>query len=288
MENNTCKFPCNIPNCETCYSSTLCSKCKTGYEFNGVSCIFRCDISNCLICNDFNICIQCKNRYYLNLKGFCSECNIVHCKTCSINNNDKTCWECENDYKLENNECIQIKNSETKDDKSSNNKKLIIWLIITFIIILSLCILIIYLIYKIKINKLKQKNVNYRESKVTFGDDNNNNNKINTTAVGDNVNSDNIAKDKEINYNLNVINENNVTEKSKKVSYTPKRNNNLCIYCHRKQGIYKRNCGCFLCEEHFKPKEVIKNNDKILQCINCGFVILNEGQIKEECANIKK
>ena len=103
--------------------------------------VFRCDISNCLICNDFNICIQCKNRYYLNLKGFCSECNIVHCKTCSINNDDKTCWECENDYKLENNECIQIKNSETKDDKSSNNKKLIIWLIITFIIILSLCIL---------------------------------------------------------------------------------------------------------------------------------------------------
>ena len=290
LENNSCKMTCDIENCETCSTPFYCDKCKKGYEFNGIECKLKCSISNCLECNIFDKCNKCNNGYYLKSNGYCSKCKTDNCKICSVYNNIETCHICDNDFYLENDKCSKIctiknceyclrnenvcakckKNCKLKGDKCScKNIGLIVGLVITFSILISVVIIIV-VIYKKRMNEREQRNnvieieidnrINNENNRI-----NNNNNYRNIIENNQNNNSNNL----ENNYPYIDNEKNNINNQRKSSNQS---NNNLCEYCHLKKGIEKKNCGCFLCEEHNKPKEIISKDDKILQCIKCGYI----------------
>ena len=297
LENNQCKISCNIRNCETCQTPYYCDKCREGYEFNGYECKLKCSISNCLQCNDYNRCNQCNNGYYLNSNRYCNKCKTKNCKNCYINNNIETCYECENGFHLDDNQCSNIcdiknceyclrnenvcakckKNCTLKGDKCSCiNIGLIVGLVITFSIICTAGIIICIYIYKKRQGgpRIEPEQRNYAVPVEMNNNNNNiNNNDRNTTNDLENINP-------YINNEGNAIN-NNI---DKVIPYNYLNENNLCEYCHRNIGIEKRNCcGSLLCREHIKPKEIIRNGDRILTCIKCGNVIVNKGNINEGC-----
>ena len=301
LENNQCKLSCDIKNCESCESPYYCDKCKDGYEFNGYECKLKCSISNCLECG-YNKCYQCNNGYYLNSYGYCNKCKINNCKNCNNYNNRETCYECDDGFQLNNNKCSNIcdienceyclrdenvcakceKNCVLKGDKCSckNIIPLIVGLVITFSIVFSAGIIISIYIYK-KRKRARENESNQRNNAVRVEIINNNN--INNNDRNNNNSTNDLEN---INYpyldnERNSINNNDV---EKRIPYNNLNgNNNLCVYCHRKVGTERRNCGCLLCEEHKKPKEIIKNGDRILQCIKCGEMIVNKGKVNEGC-----
>ena len=62
---------CNIKNCENCFNSNSCSKCKNGFElYNNLCYSTECSIfGHCNLCNNYD-CIKCDKGYKL-LYGTC-------------------------------------------------------------------------------------------------------------------------------------------------------------------------------------------------------------------------
>ena len=57
----------------------------------------------------------------------------------------------------------------------------------------------------------------------------------------------------------------------------------LCQICKTKIGKYIGDCGCIVCEEHSKFKEIKKGVENNKICFNCGKTIKNLSLIKNNC-----
>ena len=120
---------CNkIEHCLACFPEkgyVLCTECENGYILYNNQCnkeeevIPNCVIGlneKCKTCNDNpklrNQCESCNEGYYLledGNKTVCEKCDIEGCLICSGTKNNKICNLCNNNYILNNNECIEEK-----------------------------------------------------------------------------------------------------------------------------------------------------------------------------------
>ena len=56
-----------------------------------------------------------------------------------------------------------------------------------------------------------------------------------------------------------------------------------CMYCLKKPGIYKCDCGCVVCKEHSLLKDIEKNGIKYKGCYRCEKIVKKVTPIKKEC-----
>ena len=84
---------CGIPKCKTCLF-IACTACVSGYYVNLGSC-YPCPI-NCETCNSSGVCSKCKTGFGLGNMGSCFKCT-EGCGNCQP---DNTCISCEWNYKM--------------------------------------------------------------------------------------------------------------------------------------------------------------------------------------------
>lgn len=129
--------PCNIEDCSKCPGSVdICKSCVPPkiLSFVGDSCLPSCPpgqyekdgkcqpcSNNCPLCaNETGLCIECSTGFFLTSLGtcesdckvgqvrvgdICKNCTVDHCKNCPSDKLD-ICNECQNDYVLNNNKCV--------------------------------------------------------------------------------------------------------------------------------------------------------------------------------------
>ena len=56
-----------------------------------------------------------------------------------------------------------------------------------------------------------------------------------------------------------------------------------CMYCMKKPGIYRCDCGCVVCKEHSMLKDIEKNGIKYKGCFRCEKIVKKVNLIKKEC-----
>ena len=255
-----CSLICSNENCLECsmeINGEICNKCKDGYKAENGKCI-KCEDKSCLTCDeDEKICNQC-NPYTKLFNGKCATkfnckgANLVFCDSCFESG---TCAQCYNGYEFD-------KNGFCK--KKKNLKKIIIPIIIS-IFILVLIIITCYL-KKRKNDRINQVRNNQR------------NNNINNYA---HVNIRNRHSER-ISSSDNIIFEKDLGEEFIRQK-TKFEENKLCQICKTKVGKYIGDCGCIVCEDHSKLKEVKKDEENYKICFNCGKTIKNLSLIKNNC-----
>ena len=57
----------------------------------------------------------------------------------------------------------------------------------------------------------------------------------------------------------------------------------ICMFCKKKPGIYKCDCGCIVCKEHSLLKNIEKDGKKYKSCFNCEKNAGKVEAIKIEC-----
>ena len=57
----------------------------------------------------------------------------------------------------------------------------------------------------------------------------------------------------------------------------------VCMFCHKKYGNYKCDCGCIVCKEHSVLKLIEKDGQRYKVCFCCGKRVNNITAIKYSC-----
>jgi hypothetical protein len=94
--------PCPY-NCLSC-DGTDCLLCENGYKLENGQCISdgtSCDVLNCITCDSSSVCSACYAGYELDGYGGCQSCPY-NCLNC----NGSTCYTCDDGYILENGQCV--------------------------------------------------------------------------------------------------------------------------------------------------------------------------------------
>ncbi|OMJ71039.1 hypothetical protein SteCoe_30862 [Stentor coeruleus] len=97
--NGECLISCDVPNCNICQSSNVCSFCNHGYGTDGFGGCGLCPVG----CDDCfaGLCYICENGYHLTILLKCEpgDCNDSHCRICDQIN---VCDECLDGFKSDN------------------------------------------------------------------------------------------------------------------------------------------------------------------------------------------
>ena len=59
--------------------------------------------------------------------------------------------------------------------------------------------------------------------------------------------------------------------------------NESCQFCNKKPGIFKCDCGCIVCKEHSKLKNMEKDGKQIKVCFKCEKIANQVNPIKYDC-----
>ena len=194
-----------------------------------------CNIKNCLTCDNRNECIKCKEGYQLdNKRCYSKNCEIYgFCKFCD----EYDCLKCLKGYKLNYGIC---------DIKEKSRKKF--FLLMALLIILISLVIYLYIRYK-KLSRIKIETgqvIKFIHPKSGFYQLNYETNLENVDITNNKI--------------FNLTNESNVEKESPVV--------NNCVICGNKNTYCIADCGCSLCQEHYK---IIKSDKKI----NCKIHNVN-------------
>ena len=267
VRNEKCELICLIDDCLECSTignnklaiSLTCSKCKDNYYFDGIKCRKYCQDDNCEECpDDTAICTACKSGSKL-YNGECAK-NADYCKDkfpfCNYCIKGEGCIECIEGYELNKNYCKQKKN-------------IIMYAIIIIVIVLIVLGIIIFCINSYK--KSEKRNRAYDQNSEVNSNDpqiyniRNINNLDLSGSFRQVLSRDEIAEEYEIQ-----------RAKRNKVQM-------VCMFCKKKQGIYQCDCGCVVCKEHSKLKDIEKNGENYKGCHNCEKKVNKVTTIKITC-----
>ena len=242
-------------------NSLECNKCATGYYLEGNICKIECLDDNCDICSeDGKECTQCNSQTKL-YEGKCAK-NKEYCSNypnCNYCFKEEGCIECEEDYKLDNKNCVKKKN--------------IFWYIIIIIFVILIIVGIIICIY----GKLK-KNENMRI--IRFMNDNEQQNYMHTN----NLQIHNVRNQLNLsNSNRFVLSKDEIAEEYEEQKRKYSKARMTCMFCKKKPGNYKCDCGCIVCKEHSDLQYMENNQEKAKVCYHCGKIVIKVSPIKYFC-----
>ena len=257
-----CSLICSIENCSECSidkKGEVCNKCKDSYKTEKDKCI-KCEDKSCLYCDeDEKICTQC-NPYTKLFDGKCAtkynchERNLEYCDYCFESG---ACAKCYSGYEVD-------KYGYCK--KKKNLKKIIIPIIISIFILILILIIVVCYFKKRKNDRINELRINQR----------NNNYNNNANIYIRNYHSQGIS-----------TSDNNLFEKDLSDEFirqkTKFKENKLCQICNKNIGKYIGDCGCIVCQEHSKFKEIKKDEENYKICFNCGKTVKNLSLIKNNC-----
>ena len=266
INSEKCESLCSEEKCSS-YSvkenNISCNKCKTGYYLEGNICKIKCSVDNCDICSeDGKECTQCNSDTKL-YQGKCAKnkklcTNFQNCDYCF---QDEGCIECEKGYELtSNNICIQ--------------KKVNFWYLFILILFAGLIISgIIYCIY----SKIK-KTENMRIIRFMNVNDTNNDNQVNNMQIH------NVRNEFDLSNSIrHILSRDELAEEYEEQRKKYTKAKAVCMFCHKKYGNYKCDCGCIVCKEHSNLKLIEKDGQRYKVCFCCGKRVNNITAIKYFC-----
>ena len=241
---------CIDKNCNTCTQfGIVCSECKSGFYLDGINCFMKCKDNNCIFCpEDISVCTECK----INTKLYNEKCALskgdCHSKfkNCNYCLDEEGCIECNEGFEIDNKYCIQKKNNFT------------LYIILIIIVLLIILGTIIFLIHSKKRQNIVPPNTNIPYDQQS------------------DVQSENPQVIYNIRNNLDlassqrsVLSREEAAEEFETQRLKSNKARMACMYCLKKPGIYKCDCGCVVCKEHSLLKDIEKNGIKYKGCYRC-------------------
>ena len=299
LKGEKCNAICSDINCLKCEikdGSESCKLCPEEYQINKEKCESICSEDKCLSYSfkDNNlICIDCITGYYLEDNNCKRRCLDDDCETCSDDGNQ--CTQCQSDtklyegkcaknkiycrdypncnYCLEEEGCIECEENYEIKDKNCVQKKSTFWYIIVVIFILLLIIGIVLCI----LDKIK-KNENMRIIPFMNSNDQQNDLQINNYQIR-NIRNDLILS----NSTRSVLSRDEIAEEYEEQKRKNSKARMTCMFCKKKPGNYKCDCGCIVCKEHSELEFMENNEEKSKVCYNCGKIVVKVTPIKYFC-----
>ena len=301
LKEDKCNLICSDNNCENCEfkdGKEICTKCLPYHELKENKCNLKCSIDQCSSCSvkeNNLICNYCKPGYYLKDNKCKVECLDINCDVCS--DDGKECLECNKFTKLYRGKCAKKKDLcisyyncmyclddegciectegyEVKDkycSKKKNTKLFVIILIIAFFMILGV---IFFCIYTRRKEQLNMRRINpYSYDQQSDFDDNNYNPRI--YNVRNELNLSNSMRP--------AINKNDLAEEYEQQRRKYNKAKMPCMFCKRKQGTFKLDCGCIVCKDHTNLKDEEKDGQVYKTCLNCGKKVDKVNAIRYTC-----
>ena len=264
LEGSICKMKCIDSNCITCSeSSTICTECKNGYYLEENKCKLKCDDSNCNFClKEASICTECKSETKLYngkcalSEGKCHE-QYLNCKYCL---NEEGCIECNEGYKINNKICLK------------NEKKYVLYLIIILGVIIAIVGIALSIIYCKKKPEFIPHIGNMLYDQQSDVQSNN------PHIIYDVRNNVDLAESCHT-----ILSKDEAAEEFETLRLKSNKGKMTCMYCLKKPGNYKCDCGCVVCKEHSNLKEIEKNGTKYKGCYRCEKIVKKVTPIKSEC-----
>ena len=255
-----CKSICSEDKCSSYAlkgNNIVCNSCINGYYLVENTCKIKCKDENCEICSDDGTqCTECKTDTKLyegkcaKNKDFCT--SYFHCNYCL---EEEGCIECEDNYEVKNKTCAQRKN--------------IIWYIIIVIFVILIIAAIIFCIY----SKIK-KTESMRVSPFVIGN-------VNDMEVNNHQTYN--VRNELSNSIRSILSKDEIAEEYEEQRRKYNKAKMTCMFCHKKPGNYKCECGCVVCKEHSSLKEVEKDGEKYKVCYSCGKKVNKATVIKYNC-----
>ena len=242
------------PNCKKCYQNTgKCIECQTNYKLQDNKCIKYCLDSNCLKCSmihGYEKCEECRKGYSIEEGKCVYNCIIPGCLDCTIENGKEICKKWDENFKF--------------DKDSYKKKKKIIYVVLSILWIIILIIVILFsFIYRMRRNERRNilPIINFNGSNINV---NVSNNEINESERRE-IRKEILKEEFEI-----------LKKKNEK-------ENQICQFCKKKEGKFKCDCGCIVCNEHSKlnKKEGDIQNNKV--CFVCNKIVKKVIPIKYDC-----
>ena len=295
---NRCELICSDKNCVSCElkdGNQICNECISGYEIVSGKCKLKCSIEHCVDCTlilSLLICSKCENGYVYDGEICKIKCKDDNCKTCP--GDGKTCTECDSGHKLYNgkcslnhNDCISSYSNckycfsedgciECDEGYELNNKNCQKKKSYTFFIIILICFLLLIIGAVIFCYFFRKKNAalyNYNNNEFDQQSDANSNNPQ-IYNIRNNIDLYDSSRSR--------LSKNEIAEEYEEQRRKDKPKIS-CMFCKKKPGNFKCDCGCIVCKEHSNLKLIEKNGEKYQACYNCEKAVNKITAIKYEC-----
>ena len=241
FEQSTIK--CSNENCDLCPTNKdYCTSAKDGfYTKNGT--VIKCSL-HCEKCSDKNNCTKCASDYNI-YQGMCAfygefcQNKFQHCRSYCT---EEKCLECESVYKIN-------KSGHCTPEPGF----LALFICIALGVIVSSIVCAVCNLY----NKRNQhRNLEQHSNHLNVQN-------VNTVQIISRQNLNGFESTR--NLNEKILNDEFEEQKLKK-----EKTEQVCQFCKKNIGKYICDCGCIVCEEHSKLKEVEKDKQKYKVCFVCG------------------
>ena len=247
---------CSDENCQNCTSNKdYCTAAKDGFYIkNGT--VLQCN-DHCEKCSSKKNCTKCESDFYL-YQGICSyygefcQNKFKHCRSYCT---EKKCLECENVYKInKNGQCVPEAGF------------LSLFICIAIGVIASSITCAVCTMY----NNRKNQNRNLAQNQNGLNVQN-----VNTVQV---ISRENLNGSE----STRKINEKSFKNEFEEQKLLKEKNEELCQFCKKNVGKYICDCGCIVCIEHSKLKEVGNEKGKYKVCFVCEKTV-NKIKPKYNC-----
>ena len=263
LKDDKCNLICydiNCLNCELKEGKEICNQCINGYYPEGNTFKMKCEDENCINClDDEKVCTECQIETKL-YQGKCANKYCNNYPNCNYCIEELGCIECQNGYEVKKKFCSIKK----------NNTMYIISVIITILLIITIIFFCIYT------KRKKQEGNNMRTSR--FEPNQQRDIEINNSQGNDVINDLNLISSLRIPLSKEEIAE-EFEEQKRKLNKARM----VCMFCKKKPGTYKSDCGCIVCKEHSSLKEMENNGEKYKVCFNCERMVNKVNPIKYYC-----
>ena len=258
-----CNSICSVDKCSS-YSlqenNLVCNNCLNGYYLDGDACKIKCQDENCISCpEDGKVCTECNSLTKLyqarcaKNKDFCS--SYPQCTYCFPN---EECIQCENGFEVNNKKCAKKKN----------------YFLFMVLIIFIVLIIIGVAIYFVCTRKRNNQNIQMNR----FSNDQHSDVQSNYPQVQNDVDELYLPNSIRVVLSKDELAEEYETQKKK--TSQPRM---PCMFCKKKPGNFKCDCGCIVCKDHSELKELGNKSEKYKVCLNCGKMVNKITPIKYFC-----
>ena len=263
LKDDKCNLICydiNCLNCELKEGKEICNQCINGYYPEGNTCKMKCEDENCINClDDEKVCTECQIETKL-YQGKCANKYCNNYPNCNYCIEEFGCIECQDGYEVKNKIC-SIKKNKT------------IYIISIIFIILMMIAIIFFCVYT---NKRKQEINNMRISRFALDQQ--------SDISGNNPQIHNIRNELYLSNSLRIsLSKEEIAEEYEDQRRKLDKARMTCMFCKKKPGTYKSDCGCIVCKEHSSLKEMENNGEKYKVCFNCERMVNKVSAIKYYC-----
>ena len=263
INSDKCNSICSVDKCSS-YSlqenDLVCNNCLNGYYLDGDICVIKCQDDNCITCSeDGKVCTVCNTFTKLyqgrcaKNKDFCS--NYLHCSYCFP---EEECIQCDDGFEVNNKKCVK---------KKSN---LLFIVVLIFILLIIVGVIIYFVCSKKSITGNINNNPYSNEQQSDIGS--------NYPQIHNNV--DDLCLPNSI---RTILSRDELAEEYENQKRKTSKPRMPCMFCKKKPGNFKCDCGCIVCKEHSELKELGNQGEKYKVCLNCGKMVNNITAIKYFC-----